>query len=138
MSDRICKRFGKDFTSIAKTLDDFEKFTKSNSVDRNYHISRNFHEKGDQFFNYTIHWEGKNFLINELSWVNHHNDTFHSVLNFLDRNNIFEVSLHALVEIIEKMENPAISPFVFSMLLTMPLRTTILSTLGVSFNSITG
>ncbi|WP_192085482.1 GAF domain-containing sensor histidine kinase [Algoriphagus sp. Y33] len=108
VSDRICKRFGKDFTSIAKTLDDFEKFTKSNSVDRNYHISRNFHEKGDQFFNYTIHWEGKNFLINELSWVNHHNDTFHSVLNFLDRNNIFEVSLHALVEIIEKMENPAI------------------------------
>ncbi|MDR7132631.1 signal transduction histidine kinase [Algoriphagus sp. 4150] len=107
-SDRLWKRFGKKFSSLVKTLDDFEKFTSSNSVGPNYHISRNFHEKGNQFCNYTLQWEGGDFLINELSWVNPQNDTFHVVLKFLDRNNIFEVPYPALLETVEKLENPAI------------------------------
>lgn len=108
VSNRLEKHFGKEFTSVVKSLDDFEKFTLASSLDQNYIISRNFHIEGEQFFNYTLHWKGVKFRINELSWVNHKRNSFHTILNFLVRKNIFEVSYPALVEVIEKMENPGI------------------------------
>lgn len=108
VSNRLKKNFGVEFISKLKSLTDFEELCSEFLDNENRIIARNFKIKGDQLFDYTLHVNGVKFVVNEISWVNHENNTFHSVIYFQDRHNIFELSYPALAEIVEKMENPAI------------------------------
>ncbi|SFB53301.1 ATP-binding protein [Algoriphagus aquimarinus] len=108
ISDRLRLRFGGSFDSQVQTFVGFERLISTFSDCGTAGVERSFDKVGDQIFNYTLDWQGVEFLIRELSWVDHKKQTFHSVIFIQDRKNIFEVSYNALVEIVEKMESPAI------------------------------
>ncbi|WP_439489899.1 ATP-binding protein [Algoriphagus sp.] len=107
ISDRLKLYLGEDFIKEVKYLDEFDKLT-SPLADDCARIARSYTQSGDQKTNYVLKWRGNEFIVNELGWVDHNKNSFHLMIHFQDRKNIFEVSEDALLEIVEKMKSPAI------------------------------
>ncbi|MCE7053258.1 GAF domain-containing sensor histidine kinase [Algoriphagus sp. AGSA1] len=107
VSDRLKLHLGEDFIKKIKSLDEYEKLTSS-LADDCAGIARSYVRTGDKKTNYVLNWQGKEFIVNELGWIDQSKNSFHLVIHFQDRKNIFEVSYESLLEIVEKMKTPAI------------------------------
>ncbi|MFC5624520.1 sensor histidine kinase [Algoriphagus winogradskyi] len=105
ISDRLKLHFGEEFVCQVLNFKDYERITKS---DENEIQKRNLELAGDQIFNYTIKQNGEKFYVNELFWVDHEKQSLHLVINFHNRQNIFELSYDTIMESLEKTEKPAI------------------------------
>src|SRR5690606_17902214 len=106
ISERIRLKLGGEFAEMIHNLKDYDQLTSAFSGQdfRKTH----FISGDDQVFNYSFFWNSEELLIKDICWVNRERNTLHSIIYFGEGKNLFEVPYNSLVEIIEKMENPAI------------------------------
>jgi len=108
ISERLRMHLGETFAGEIKTLSDFDKLTGGFSA-QNTQPKRNiFNIDGDQITEYSLKRNGQVIHVHEISWIRRKEETIHIVLFFKEDQNLFQVSFHSLMEIVEKIGIPAI------------------------------
>ncbi len=139
VSNRLLKVIGENFFQKNRTLSDFDAATPGFSNGLFDSRREAFGMSSDHRFEYELLWEERAVPITEFSWYNSSTNTIHSFLYVDKTQKIFELSRDSLVEVADKLTNPAIlfdaslARVLYSNRHLTSLLTAPLSTLGEGF-----
>lgn len=108
ISDRVSGILDSRLFSNIDSLEDYEAVLAQYSEGGDLFYRRELKGDGDFLLESTLRVDGTNYMLNELIWLDNPSMSLHIFMFFVSENNVFDLPEASMIEIVDKMPNPAI------------------------------